>query len=174
MSPLKSYELDGYGDSFYQAYWSTVGGKVNEVVLKFLNGEEGLDFCINFIYIVLIPKVNNPVAISDYRPTSLCNVFYKLISKVLANRLKKVLPNIISSNQSAFIPRRLITDNTIITYEALHRLKKNKGVDLAAWHLNLTSQNPITELSGSISSLSREECGLGQGGSTSLWSVLRL
>lgn len=81
MSPLKSSEPDGYGASFYQTYWSTVGGKVSEGILKFLNGEEGLDHCISFIYIVLIPKVNNPVAISDYKPTSLCNVFYKLIPR---------------------------------------------------------------------------------------------
>lgn len=95
MYPLKAPSLDGMPPLIFQHFWSTSGEVVTKTVLDFLNlGVFPPNF--NKTHIVLISKVNEPKKETDYRPISLYNVVYKISSKTIANRLKKILPAIIS------------------------------------------------------------------------------
>ena len=82
---------------------------------------------LNRTNIALVPKVKHPSKMKDFRPISLSNMAYKLISKVLANRLKVVLSHLISENQSAFLTERFITDNILVAFELMHYLDHKKS-----------------------------------------------
>ena len=125
MHPTKAPGLNGMSAIFFQKYWSIVGNDVICMVLNVLNSNMSM-VEINRTKITLVSKIKNLTKMTDFRPISLCNVVYILISKVLANRLKIILPQIISKNQSAFLSRRLITDNVLVTFELMHYLEHKK------------------------------------------------
>ena len=81
---------------------------------------------LNETYICLIPKVKCPLKITEFRPISLCNIIYKIISMVLANRLKKILPEVINEEQSVFVLGRQITDNVLIAFETMHHINQKR------------------------------------------------
>ena len=129
MGDLKAPGPDGMPALFYKKFWNIVGKDVVKEVTEVLNGGP-MPGSWNETVVVLIPKVQKPERLKDLRPISLCNVVYKIASKVLANRLKRVLPDIISLNQSAFVPGRLITDNVLLAYELTHYMQnKRRGAD---------------------------------------------
>uniref|UniRef100_A0A453KYM4 Reverse transcriptase domain-containing protein n=2 Tax=Aegilops tauschii subsp. strangulata TaxID=200361 RepID=A0A453KYM4_AEGTS len=123
---LKAPGPNGMPAIFFKRFWNTVGEQVTKEVLKVLRGGEMPEEWNNTI-IVLIPKMPKPARLNDLRPISLCNVVYKLIAKVLTNRLKNILPEIISPNQSAFVPGRVISDNILLAYEMIHFLQRKKS-----------------------------------------------
>ena len=123
---LKAPGPDGLHAIFYKRFWHMSGDDLVQEVLQAVNSASVPDGW-NDTTIVMIPKVDNPEKVAQFRPISLCNAVYKVISKMLATRMKGIMPNVISGQQSAFVPRRLIMDNILIAYECVHAIKRKKG-----------------------------------------------
>jgi hypothetical protein len=129
MFPTKAPGQMVFRQNFFQRHWELCSQAVTSVVLRLLRGGDDATE-INNTFIVLILKVVSPKELGQFRPINLCNVLYKIASKLVTNRLKKLLPDIISEEQSAFVPGRLITYNNIITaYECLHVMKQKRPAE---------------------------------------------
>lgn len=101
---------------------------------------------VNKTCIVLIPKCNNPTNMSEFRPISLCNVLYKIISKTMAIKLKPFLSSIVSIQQSAFVPNR---HNALVAFEVFHAMKRRgEGKDgTVALNLDMMKAYDLVEWS---------------------------
>ena len=135
---LKSPGPDGFPAIFYQKFWDLCS---NDIILLIKNCFQmaTLPEHLNETFIVLIPKVDNPINMTQFRPISLCNTTYKVISKILVTRLHPCMTNLISPNQVSFVPGRHITDNIIVAQEMLHKFKSSKGKKgFVAWKIDLS------------------------------------
>lgn len=118
---------DGLTGLFYQKFWHIVGPSLTQEIKEFFRSAI-IPNGWNHTQLSLLPKIANPTKVQDMRPISLCSVQYKIISKILCNRLKGLLPDIISDTQGAFVSGRLISDNIIIAHEMIHGLHTNDSV----------------------------------------------
>lgn len=126
MDGRKAPGPDGIPANFYQKFWHITGPSlVHFVQLAFQKGTFPAE--MNRTLIALIPRQQPPTSMSHFRPISLCNVAVKVISKVLANRLKPLIPTLTSDCQSSFVPQCQAVDNIIVAQEVVHSLRKWKG-----------------------------------------------
>ena len=128
MAPTKAPGPDGFPAIFYQKCWSFIGDEVTNFVQSIFNSAS-VPHSINHTFLVLIPKVLDPSTPADYRPILLCNVIYKIVTKIIILRIRPFLSKLISENQNAFVPGRQICDNFIIANEILHYMKKSQAMD---------------------------------------------
>nr|GEV72663.1 hypothetical protein [Tanacetum cinerariifolium] len=92
---------------------------------------------INHTFMALIPKITTPQKVNDYRPISCCNVIYKCISKILTNRIIEGIKDVVSENQSAFVPGRRIFDNILLTQELMHNYHLKRGSPRCAFKVDI-------------------------------------
>lgn len=128
MSPEKAPDLDGMTIFFFKFFWEVVGLAVVRTIQDFFVNDELLP-ALNHTNLTLILKVDNPSKVSQFRPISLCNFIYKIISKIMTERLKIVLPMLISPFQLAFVSRSAIQDNYIIVAEIFHCMNHKQGLE---------------------------------------------
>jgi len=133
----------GLNAAFYKSSWQWTKDDIYKVVLDFYS-QADMPTNFNHTFISLIPKKSNPAAPQDFRPISLCNVIYKIITKSLANRIKNHLPNYISQTQSAFVANRHISSNIIIMQEIIHSFNLTTWKD-CSFILNIDLAKAFTD-----------------------------
>ncbi|KAL0329003.1 UNVERIFIED_CONTAM: hypothetical protein Sradi_4887000 [Sesamum radiatum] len=136
MCPDSATGPDGFSALFYQVCWDIIAQDVLIAVQDF--------FCCtpmpkNFkaTSIALIPKVLNRSVWTDYRPINLCNVSNKIYSKIMNDRLSRILPRIIAPSQSGFVGGRLISDNILLAQELIHTLDKKRRYENVVYKLDM-------------------------------------
>jgi ribonuclease HI len=138
MHPWKAPGPDGFPAGFYQKTWDIVGENVYTFVDTIWKDPSSIGE-VNQTDICLIPKISHPEYVKQFRPISLCNTNYKIVTKVIVERLKNCISKLISPFQTGFVPGRNIHENIIVAKEmahTMHRMKGKKGafaikVDLA-------------------------------------------
>lgn len=133
----KSPGPDGYTSEFFKASWD-ITGRDFVVAIKSFFDKGFLPKGVNSTILALIPKKNESIYMKDYRPISCCNVIYKVISKILANRMKRILPLFISLNQSAFVKDRLLMENVLLASELVKSYHKESVSERCAVKIDIS------------------------------------
>jgi ribonuclease HI len=129
MNPDKAPGPDGFTARFYQQCWNIIKKDLTKMIKKSQQSSK-LGGSTNSSFLALIPKEKGALSFNRFRPISLCNTSYKILAKVIANRLKALLPLIVPENQGGFVKGRHIVDNIILVQEAIHSSvrRKEKGM----------------------------------------------
>jgi hypothetical protein len=125
MPPGKAPGPDGFTTDFFHHCWDIVRKEVWEVVEESRTSGQVLS-ALNATFLTLIPKEERVTNPKQFRPIALCNVIYKIITKVVANRLKPILTFVISKEQAGYVEGRQIMDSVILAHEVIHSLKSTK------------------------------------------------
>src|SRR4051812_8702958 len=127
----KSPGPDGFTSEFFHASWNIIGDLVTSAIKESFISKRLLKQ-LNATAITLIPKVQHPTSVTEFRPIACCNILYKCIFKLLANKLKLCLPDLIEKSQSAFICGRRIIDNVLLAHEIVKDYHKSQGLPRCA------------------------------------------
>lgn len=119
MGPLKAPGPDGLQPIFFHSQWDIIGKSVCVLVRDVYANPETL--------VVLIPKITHSETLKQFKPISLCNVIYKIITKIIANRLKRFMPSLVAPQQCSFVPGRHSSDNIVVAQEVFHSMRSKKG-----------------------------------------------
>ncbi|CAK8579612.1 unnamed protein product [Lathyrus sativus] len=133
---LKAPGLDGYRTRFFKASWTTIKNDVIAAV------KEYFETCkmykpFNNVVVSLIPKRNKACEIKDSRPIAVCTTFYKIISKILIDRLGSVLPSMVSHNQAAFVKGQNIHNHIMLATELLKGYTRKGGTPRIMMQIDL-------------------------------------
>ncbi|KAK3189545.1 hypothetical protein Dsin_029106 [Dipteronia sinensis] len=134
--PNKAPCPDGFNAHFFKITWDIVGEDVISAVQEFFRSGPLLKE-INATILALIPKVPNPSKMKDFRPISCCNTLYKIIAKIIANRIMPCLPDIYSLSQSAFVAGRCNGDNILLVQELMRNYHKDASCPRLALKVDL-------------------------------------
>ena len=116
---------DGFPAEFYQFFWDVVEQDLMSLFYEFYMGRLHIH-SLNFGVITLLLKITDATRIQQYRPIYLLNVSFKVLTKVLNNRILKVVDKLIGLSQTAFIPGRYIMEGVVILHETIHELHRKK------------------------------------------------
>ena len=144
MRKVKAPSLHGFPIEFFQEFWDIIKIDLLAVVQESQENKQMLR-ALNSTFLALIPKGEGVDRISQFCPISLCNVIYKIISKLIADRLKKWLPMLISEEQSGFVPGCQILDGVVVATKAIHSMSNSKE---NAMFIKLDMAKVMTEFVG--------------------------